>query len=141
MPVPYPTKQFKDISLSFKKHPVTKDILVLKDNDAIKKSVMNIVRTAIGDRFYEPALGTRIGGLLFSLSTNQYDQSLLKAEISTALQNWEPRVSVNGIDVTLKTRSSENSFFNDENSVEVVIDYEIIGQPNIPQQIQFVLER
>ena len=87
MPVTYPTKQFKDISLSFKKHPVTKDILVLKDNDAIKKSVMNIVRTSIGDRFYEPGLGTRIGDMLFSLSTDEYNQSLLKSEVKTALQN------------------------------------------------------
>lgn len=131
MPVPYPTKQFKDISLSFKKHPVTKDILVLKDNDAIKKSVMNIIRTSIGDRFYEPSLGTRVGDMLFSLNTDEYNQSLLKSEMKTALQNWEPRVRVRRIDT---------SFVNDSNSVEVIVDYEIIGQPNIPQEIQFVLE-
>ena len=131
MPVPYPTKQFKDISLSFKKHPVTKDILVLKDNDAIKKSVMNIIRTSIGDRFYEPALGTRVGDMLFSLNTDEYNQSLLKSEMKTALQNWEPRV---------KVRKISTSFVNDSNSVEVIVDYEIIGQPNIPQEIQFVLE-
>lgn len=131
MPVPYQTKQFKDISLSFKKHPVTKDILVLKDNDAIKKSVMNIIRTSIGDRFYEPTLGTRVGDMLFSLNTDDYNQSLLKSEMKTALQNWEPRVRV---------RRINTSFMNDSNSVEVVVDYEIIGQPNIPQEIQFVLE-
>lgn len=131
MPVPYPTKQFKDISLSFKKHPVTKDILVLKDNDAIKKSVMNIIRTSIGDRFYEPSLGTRVGDMLFSLNTDEYNQSLLKSEMKIALQNWEPRVKVKRIDT---------SFVNDSNSVEVIVDYEIIGQPNIPQEIQFVLE-
>ena len=131
MPVPYPTKQFKDISLSFKKHPVTKDILVLKDNDAIKKSVMNIIRTSIGDRFYEPALGTRVGDMLFSLNTDEYNQSLLKSEMKTALQNWEPRV---------KVRKISTFFVNDSNSVEVIVDYEIIGQPNIPQEIQFVLE-
>ena len=131
MPVPYPTKQFKDISLSFKKHPVTKDILVLKDNDAIKKSVMNIVRTNIGDRFYESTLGTKVGDLLFSLSTDEYSQSLLKGEIKTALQNWEPRVKV----IKINT-----SFLNDSSSVEVSVEYEIIGQPSIPQEIQFVLE-
>lgn len=131
MPVPYPTKQFKDISLSFKKHPVTKDILVLKDNDAIKKSVMNIVRTSIGDRFYESSLGTRVEDMLFSLNTDAYNQSLLKGEVKTALQNWEPRIKVKRIDT---------SFSNDSNSVEVIVDYEIIGQPSIPQEIQFVLE-
>lgn len=131
MPVPYPTKQFKDISLSFKKHPVTKDILVLKDNDAIKKSVMNIVRTNIGDRFYESTLGTKVGDLLFSLNTDEYSQSLLKSEIKTALQNWEPRVKV----IKINT-----SFLNDSSSVEVSVEYEIIGQPSIPQEIQFVLE-
>ena len=131
MPVPYPTKQFKDISLSFKKHPVTKDILVLKDNDAIKKSVMNIVRTSVGDRFYESTLGTKVGDLLFSLNTDEYSQSLLKSEIKTALQNWEPRVKV----IKINT-----SYLNDSSSVEVSVEYEIIGQPSIPQEIQFVLE-
>lgn len=131
MPVPYQTKQFKDISLSFKKHPVTNDILVLKDNDAIKKSVINIIRTGIGDRFYESTLGTRVGDLLFSLKSDDYNHSLLKREIATALQNWESRVKVKRIDT---------SFINDSNSVEVIIDYEIIGQPNISQEIQFVLE-
>ena len=111
MPVPYQTKQFKDISLSFKKHPVTNDILVLKDNDAIKKSVINIIRTGIGDRFYESTIGTRVGDLLFSLKSDNYNQSLLKREIATALQNWESRVKVKRIDT---------SFINDSNSVEVI---------------------
>ena len=135
MPVPYPTKQFKDISLSFKKHPVTKDILVLKDNDAIKKSVMNIVRSNVGDRFYESALGSRVNDLLFSLDTDEYNQSLLKSEINTALNNWEPRIKVRRIDTSFK-QDSEGLF----NYIEVTIDYEIIGQPDIPQEIQFVLE-
>ena len=134
MAVPYQTKQFKDISLSFKKHPVTKDILVLKDNDAIKKSVINIIRTSIGDRFYQSALGTRVGDLLFSLNTDDYNQSLLKREMSTALQNWEPRVKVERIDTSFADD------FNSVGSVEVIVNYEIIGQPNIPQEIQFVLE-
>ena len=129
MPVPYPTKQFKDISLSFKKHPVTKDILVLKDNDAIKKSVMNIVRSSIGDRFYESSLGSRINDLLFSLDSDEYHQSLLKSEINTALQNWEPRVKVLKVNTSIIV-----------NRIEVTIEYEIIGQPDIPQEIQFVLE-
>ena len=135
MPVPYPTKQFKDISLSFKKHPVTKDILVLKDNDAIKKSVMNIVRSNVGDRFYESALGSRVNDLLFSLDTDEYNQSLLKSEINTALNNWEPRIKVRRIDTSFK-KDTEGLF----NYIEVTIDYEIIGQPDIPQEIQFVLE-
>ena len=129
MPVPYPTKQFKDISLSFKKHPVTKDILVLKDNDAIKKSVMNIVRSSIGDRFYESSLGSRINDLLFSLDSDEYHQSLLKSEINTALQNWEPRVKVLKVNTSIIV-----------DRIEVTIEYEIIGQPDIPQEIQFVLE-
>lgn len=131
MSVPYQTKQFKDISLSFKKHPVTKDILVLKDNDAIKKSVINIIRTSVGDRFYEPSLGTRVGDMLFSLDTDEFNQHLLKQEMRVSLQNWESRIKVKRIDTT---------FVTDSNSIEVIIDYEIIGQPNISQEIQFVLE-
>ena len=63
---PLVTKQyFRDISLSFSKHPVTGDIGALANEDAIKRSVENLVRTKLGDRFFNPLLGSEIENSLF----------------------------------------------------------------------------
>ena len=99
MPVTYQSKEFKDISLSFKVHPVTKDILVLKNSDAIKKSVMNLVKTNIGDRFYEKNLGTKTKNYLFEISKPDDDNFSLEREIRNVISNYEPRVKL--IDVSI----------------------------------------
>lgn len=129
MPITYQSKEFKDISLSFKIHPVTKDILVLKNADAIKKSVMNLVRTNVGDRVYEKNLGTRTTSYLFE-TLQSGDELSLRREIETVIVNYEPRVRL--IDVFIKIDDSSYS-------LEVGINYEIIGQEDIPQNVQFLL--
>ena len=85
------SRSFKDISLSFSRHPVTNDILVLKNEDAIKKSVINLVRTRIGERFFNDLLGTSVDDSLFELN-NQEVEITLGEEIRTVLSNFEPRV-------------------------------------------------
>ena len=59
------SRSFKDISLSFKRHPVTNDILILKNEDAIKRSVINLVQTQLGERFFNDLLGTSVNSSLF----------------------------------------------------------------------------
>ena len=59
------SRAFKDISLSFKKHPVTNDVTVLRNEDAIKKSVINLTRTRINERFFNDLLGTSVADNLF----------------------------------------------------------------------------
>lgn len=130
MPVTYQSKEFKDISLSFKVHPVTKDILVLKNSDAIKKSVMNLVKTNIGDRFYEKNLGTKTKNYLFEISKQDDDNFSLEREIRNVISNYEPRVKL--IDVSILNNDTDYS-------LEISISYEIIGQKDIPQNIQFLL--
>ena len=130
MPVTYQSKEFKDISLSFKVHPVTKDILVLKNSDAIKKSVMNLVKTNIGDRFYEKNLGTKTKNYLFEISKQDDDNFSLEREIRNVISNYEPRVKL--IDVSILNNDIDYS-------LEISISYEIIGQKDIPQNIQFLL--
>ena len=91
MAVEYQSKPFKDISLSFKKHPVTKDVLVLKNEDAIKKSIINLVRTKVGDRFFDSNMGTTIGDLLFSLTTEKkrdYTLDSYASSIKTLIANY-----------------------------------------------------
>ena len=86
------TKGFRDISLSFSRHPVTDDIGILVDEDAIKRSVMNLVRTKIGERFYNPLLGSRIEDQMFEIAGS--DAALeLEDDIVLLLDNFEPRVA------------------------------------------------
>ena len=61
-------RQFKDISLSFQKNPITNDIIVLKNETAIARSIRNLVFTQVGEKFFQPEVGSRIGGSLFAVS-------------------------------------------------------------------------
>ena len=74
-----PTKRsrsFRDISLSFKRHPITNDVTVLKNEDAIKKSVINLIRTKVGERFFNDILGTSVGDTLFELDLPSFSDYL-----------------------------------------------------------------
>ena len=80
------SKAFKDISLSFKRHPVTNDITILSNEDAIKKAVINLVRTSIGERFFNSLIGSSVSKSLFELSSPEIS-ILLEKEIQSLLQN------------------------------------------------------
>lgn len=139
MAVPFKSKSFKDISLSFKKHPITKDVLVLKNADAIKKSVINLVRSGVGDRPYESTIGTPVGDALFNLNTQDYESGFLESAIRITLQNYEPRIVVQKIRVTGKPLQDDASNKIIEDTLSVRIEYTIIGQEDVPQNIQFLL--
>ena len=124
------SKRFKDISLSFKRHPVTNDILALTNEDAIKRSVRNLVETVNQERFFNPLIGSHVRESLFDLADNSL-RATLKAQIRTSIENFEPRVNLT--DVTVNHP-------NDSNDLEIVISYNIIGQESSPQEITFILQ-
>lgn len=124
------SRSFKDISLSFSRHPVTNDILVLKNEDAIKKSVINLVRTRIGERFFNNLLGTSVDDSLFEISEAEVS-IILDEEIKTVLNNFEPRIIVKDVVV--------ESIF-DSNELNIKITYDIVGLPFPPQNIEFLLQ-
>ena len=130
MPAQTFSQGFKDISLSFKKHPVTDDILVLKNEDAIKRSVQNLVRIQTGEVFFNHLLGSRISGSLFELASDDYVDPIQK-EIETSIKNFEPRVILTDV----KFVSTP-----DENSIDVTIFYDIIGLNSPNQSVNFILE-
>ena len=130
MPAQKFSQGFKDISLSFKKHPVTRDILTLKNEDAIKRSVQNLVRIIRGEVFINELLGTRIRGSLFELANSDYVDPM-KTEIETVIKNFEPRIK--NLDVDFNS-------FPDQNAVEVIINYEIVGLSAPTQSVNFILE-
>ena len=123
------SKVFKDISLSFRKHPVTNDILPIKNEDAIKKAVQNLIKTRIGERFYDSDLGTTIESNLFELAGKE-SSLILKEEIRTILKNYEPRVRLRRVDVDVP---------DDMNELNIRINYDIVGQGFGNQEIEFLL--
>ena len=124
------SKRFKDISLSFKRHPVTNDILALTNEDAIKRSVRNLVETINEERFFNPLIGSHVRESLFELPDNQV-RATLKSQIENSILNFEPRVDLTDVIVNHP---------NDTNDLEVSISYDIVGQESIPQEITFILQ-
>ena len=124
------SRAFKDISLSFKKHPVTNDVTVLRNEDAIKKSVINLTRTRINERFFNDLLGTSVADNLFE-NMGSGLETALEEEISTLLGNYEPRIDLNSVYVTANQ---------DSNEMSVQIDYNIVGLPIASQNIEFLLQ-
>ena len=124
------SRAFKDISLSFTKHPVTNDVTVLKNEDAIKKSVVNLCRTRINERFFNDILGTTIEDSLFVTNLDDI-ASFLEREITVLLQNFEPRIALTGVIVESLVDSYE---------LQIRIEYEITGLPFPTQNIEFLLQ-
>ena len=124
------SRSFKDISLSFTPHPVTKDITVIKDANAIKRSVRNLVQTIPRERFFNPNLGTDIRGSLFDFC-DFGTASVIQQQIQTTIENYEPRVD--NLQIEVFPRPDNNEF-------EVNIYFDIIGQQFPSQAFQFILE-
>ena len=123
------SRAFKDINLSFKRHPVTNDLVVIKNEDAIKKSVKNIIFTILGEKPYVPLFGTSVNNSLFELS-NPLDHIRISDEISSTLLNYEPRI--NNIQVNV-------SNYPDSNEMNATIQYDIIGMASPSQTVDVLL--
>ena len=124
------SRAFKDISLSFKRHPVTNDIVALRNEDAIKRSVRNLVETINEERFFNPLLGSRVRESLFEVPDNTI-RATLKSQIENSILNFEPRVNLTDVIINHP---------NDTNDLEVTVRYDIVGQESTPQEITFILQ-
>ena len=124
------SRAFKDISLSFTKHPVTNDVTVLKNEDAIKKSVVNLCRTRLNERFFNELLGTSIEDSLFETNLDDIS-SFLEREITVLLKNYEPRITLRHVIIDSVVDSYE---------LQIRIEYEITGLPFPTQNIEFLLQ-
>ena len=130
MPLERVSQGFKDVSMTFQKHPLTSDILALKNESAIARSVRNIVFTVPGEKFFNEDFGSRISQSLFE-NINDISANIIRNEIKSSLKLYEPRVNVREVDV-------KPNF--DQNEFNVTIIYEIIGADVPAQELQFVLE-
>ena len=124
------SRAFKDINLSFNAHPVTKDITVLKNENAIKRSVRNIVNTIPRERFFNPELGSDVRSSLFNF-VDYGTSSVIQKQIQIAIENFEPRVD--NLQINVFPRPDSNEF-------EVNVIFDIIGQQFPTQEFTFLLE-
>ena len=123
------SRAFKDVSLSFDRHPITNDILVLKNEDAIKRSIRNLIQTMPSERFFNPYLGSEVKTSLFEF-VDFGTSSILEEQIKIAIDNYEPRVE--NAKVVVVPRANDNSF-------EINVSFTIIGQDIPPQKFTYIL--
>ena len=124
------SRAFKDISLSFTPHPVTKDLTILKNENAIKKSVRNLVQTIPTERFFNSVLGSELRDSLFEF-VDFGTASVIQDQILNTIENFEPRVD--DVSVEVEPRPDTNEF-------EVTVFFTIVGQETPVQEFTFILE-
>ena len=130
MPVQRLSRGFKDISASFQTNPLSNDLIQLKNESAIARSVRNLVLTIQGERPFQPVLGTGVNNLLFD-NMDKLTASAIRSELRTTIENYEPRVEINEIIV-------EPDF--EGNAFHVTLQYFIIGMDVPEQELTFALE-
>ena len=124
------SRAFKDISLSFSPHPVTKDLPVIKNESAIRRSIRNIVQTIPTEKFFDSDFGSDVYQSLFGF-VDYGTASIIQDQIETSIRNYEPRVDQINVEVSPSP---------DENSFDVVVSFDIIGQQFPTQEYSFILE-
>jgi len=123
------SRAFKDINLSFKRHPVTNDVVTIRNEDAIKRSVRNIIFTILGEKPFEPNFGSVINESLFDLNTN-LSEIRVSDEIRSSLLIYEPRIDNVDVNVTIEP---------DTNEMNCTIQYDITGISAPTQEVDVLL--
>ena len=122
---------FKDLSITFKAHPITDDLVVVKGDAAIKQAVVNLLLTNRAERPFNSEIGSGITNLLFE-PLDYGTAALVKAEITRTLEEYEPRIRIESL------RVSPNY---DDNGFEVSLEFEVVGRDDLPLNVEFFLER
>ena len=129
MPVERVSRSFKDLSMSFKANPLNDDLITLKNEAAIARSLRNIIFTSPGEKFFNPDFGSNISKVLFE-NIDEISAIQIKEEIELSIKNFEPRVRLQEVEI--------NPDY-DNNQFDVTINYKITGIDVPPQQLEFVL--
>ena len=130
MPTQRVSRAFKDISFSFDPHPVTKDLPVLINERAIIRSIRNLVETIPTERFFNPTLGSDVRKSLFNF-VDVATSSVIRSQILNTIEFYEPRVE--NLRVQVDPRPDDNSF-------NVIVFFDIVGQDLPETQFSFILE-
>ena len=130
MPVERVSRGFKDISMSFQINPINNDIIGVKNDTAIARSVRNLIFTVPGERFFNPNLGSKVSQILFD-NVDEISASAIRDEIEETIIKYEPRVKLQSVKV--------NPDY-DNHTFDVTLIYDIIGIDALPQQLNFALQ-
>ena len=130
MPIERVSKAFKDISMSFQINPINSDLIALKNETAIARSIRNLIFTLPGERFFNQNLGSQISRSLFE-NIDEISASVIQDEITNTINNYEPRVRLLNVIVSPDY---------DNNNFNVTINYLIVGIDALPQQLSFALQ-
>ncbi len=125
------SQTYKDFNISFKSHPITNDLLVVKDDVAIKQSIRSLLLTQYGERLFNPEVGTKLKKILFD-PLDYATAADVRNEIFRCLSLYEPRISVTSIEVEPNE---------DKNSYDVELEFEYVSRDSSPVVIEFLLER
>ena len=129
MPLERVKQGYKDLSMSFKSNPLNDDLIGLKDESAIARSIRNIVYTLPGEKFFDSDFGSEVSATLFE-NLDDVSAITIRDEIEYSINTYEPRVKLLNVD------SIANY---DNNQYDVMITYQIIGSDTPPQDLEFVL--
>ena len=130
MPLERVSPGFKDISMTFQANPLNFDLIGLKNENAIARSVRNIVFTLPGEKFFDEEFGSRISASLFE-NIDDISAGIIVDEITYSIERYEPRVDLINVEAFPDF---------DNNSFDVSIVYNIIGADVPPQELQFALQ-
>ena len=130
MPVERVSRGFKDISMSFEVNPINSDIIGVKNDTAIARSIRNLVLTTPGERFFNEDLGSGVSEVLFDTVVD-ISSAVIRVEIEQTIVRFEPRVKLQDVKVDPDY---------DNNEFNVTVSYDIIGIDALPQQLNFALQ-
>ena len=130
MPIERVSQSFKDISMTFQSNPLNDDLIAIKNENAIARSLRNIVFTKPGEKFFNESFGSRISESVFE-NIDSITATIITDEIRESITNYEPRVKLDSV----------TAFPNyDNNSFDVTITYDVVGSEIPTQELQFVLQ-
>ena len=130
MPIERLSRSFKDLSMSFQSNPLNNDLISIKNETAIARSVRNLIFTQPGERFFNENLGSRVSRVLFE-NMDEISASVIRDEIENTINNYEPRVDLISVNVSPDY---------DNNEFNVTINYYIVGIDVLPQKLSFALQ-
>jgi|TARA_R100000479_G_scaffold172076_1_gene116288 hypothetical protein len=131
VPLERVSQGFKDLSMSFQSNPLNRDLIGLKNENAIARSIRNIVFTVPGEKFFNEDFGSEISQSLFE-NVDDLSAITIRDQIRQSINNYEPRVDL--IDVEIFPNFDNNSF-------DVIVTYEVVGADIPPQELQFILQQ
>ena len=124
------SRSFNDIGMAFGRNPFTDDVSIVKNDNAIKQSIRNLVMTTPGEKPFQPNIGCGVYSLLFE-PLDAFSADAIKSEIINTINQYERRVQLRNVNCIP---------FKGNNKISVTVQYQVVGIP-IVEEVKFVLQR